>query len=248
MNARFTKAPQMHDPEHSFAADVRVRHALSYPYTYPDRSYLFVRGEALALDALQWRDEARVPVVGYGSNRSYETLCRKFATDPDAIIPVLRGRLPGYDVVYGAMLSRLGAVPATLLPNPRCEVEVAVLLLAQGQLAHMHLTESLGTNYGYRELTGVQMNAEMIGTTNVWAYYCLHGALNHQGHPVSLSEVKCHGRTWPAMSQRRVQNFVRERIDPAAGGERFIVDAITCERTRKQRIARLKTDAFHYTP
>ena len=75
--------------------------ASGYPYAFPACSYLFRDGAQHPLPAgLPALLADRVPVIACGSNRAPEQLARKFGDWPHPLaIPVLCGRLAGFDVV-----------------------------------------------------------------------------------------------------------------------------------------------------
>ncbi len=114
----------------------RIRHAKSYPFEIPERSYVYRRGEVLAYDAHPVPRDGRVPVLAAGSNQSHHQIARKFDGHPSGeVIPSQRGRLHDFDVVYAAHLASYGSVPATFQESPGTVVGVFVLWLAEAQLA-----------------------------------------------------------------------------------------------------------------
>ena len=106
-----------------------------------------------------WDVKTRVPVLAYGSNAAPEALFRKFGKyslhGNDGFIPVLKvcvvenlrsftvlqGQLEGFDVVYAALLTGYGSVPAALQASPGCACTVYVTYLTETQLQIMHRTE-----------------------------------------------------------------------------------------------------------
>ena len=90
--------------------------ATGYPYEFPACSYLFADHTQHPLpDDLLTELTGRVPVIACGSNRAPEQLARKFRGWPSPLrIPVLCGRIDGFDVVYSAHFTRYGAIPASL--------------------------------------------------------------------------------------------------------------------------------------
>ena len=97
-----------------------VRHALSYPFEIPTRSYV-VDGDGyaeLAESAAPPDVSGRRPVLALGSNQSPAQLIRKYEGLGLGPIPVVRARLADFDVVYSAHVARYGSIPATLRPCP----------------------------------------------------------------------------------------------------------------------------------
>lgn len=186
--------------------------ALEYPYEAPDTSYLL---EAGALKPLTTAALAlclgRYPVVAHGSNRAPAQLLRKFGTA--ATIPVTYGWLSGYDVVFGAHVSRYGAITSTLHAASGCQVRVAVTWLSRQQLARMHETERL--NYTYGRLPAATFLPEAgPRPASLAAYLGNRGALLLDGRPVAIEGLEAEGRPHPAMSQRALQRRLAERFEP----------------------------------
>jgi hypothetical protein len=225
-----------------------ARLALDYPFPHPPESFVFSDGEVLEPGALPWRSEGRFPVIAYGSNRSPAVLRRKYAGHSGVLLPTLRAQLTDFDVVYAAMVSTLGPVPATLAPAPGAECEVAVQFLTPDQLERMHRSERVGVSYGFGELPAGLIEIDGVGSSPCWFYHCLYGILRHEGGPIALAEVSCRGRRWPAFTQREVQSLVRHRLGSTATPHEFLVEHIADEGIRRDRIARLRADAISYVP
>ena len=225
-----------------------ARLAPDYPFPHPPESFVFSDGEVLAPGAVPWRSEARFPVLAYGSNRSPAVLRRKYAGHSGVLLPTLRAQLRDFDVVYAAMVSTLGPVPATLAPARGAECEVAVQFLTPDQLERMHRSEHVGVSYGFGQLPASLIEIDGIGSCSCWFYHCLYGILRHDGGPIALAEVSCDGRRWPALTQREVQALVRHRLGSTATPHEFLVEHIADENIRRDRIARLTADAIPYVP
>lgn len=225
-----------------------ARLAPDYPFPHPHRSFVFVDGQAVAPAAVAWSREGRTPVIAYGSNRSPEVLSRKYARESGVVVPTVQARLRDFDVVYAAMVSTLGPVPATLAPSPGAICDVAVQFLTPSQLERIHRSERVGVSYGFANLPADAIDIEDIGRCECWLYYCLYGVLRHEDEPVALAEVGCQGRRWRAMTQRDMQSLVRRRLGSTATSHDFLVEHIADEAVRRERITRLSADAIHYEP
>jgi len=194
--------------------------ALDYPYEAPEGSYLLETG---ALKPLGRQSLAhclgRYAVVAHGSNRSPTHLLRKFGTA--ATIPVTFGWLAGYDVVYGAHVSRYGAITATLHAVPGCQVRVAITWLTRQQLARMHETERMNYTYGlipapaFLPETGPRPRSLGVYVGN-------HGPLLLDGAPVGIEGVTAQGRPHAALTQRALQQRLAQRHWP----DRLLNDVI----------------------
>ena len=228
--------------------DTNARLAPDYPFPHPRHSYVFAEGQALAPDAVAWSREGRTAVMAYGSNRSPEVLARKFAHEPDAVLPTLIARVKDFDVAYAAMVSTLGPVPATLAPCPGATCEAAVQFLTADQLERMHQSERVDVSYGFAELPSEVVEVEGIGPCRCWFYFCLSGILRLEGAPIALAEIACEGRQWRAAPQREMQALVRRRLGSTAAAHDFLLEHIQDEAVRRDRIARLSAGAIRWRP
>src|SRR5215217_1412013 len=163
--------------------DKIVERALAYPFDPPADSYVLDGREPRPLDPgeLDGVRDSRYPVLAYGSNSSTRALLRKFAGDLH--LPVLRGTLPDFDVVYSSHLSAYGSVPVTLHPAPGAQIETFVTLLTDEQLVRLAETEF---NYAIRRLDGARFRGREIEVEAPIAFVSRHGALGIEGAPVRL--------------------------------------------------------------
>ncbi|MEM7652487.1 MAG: hypothetical protein AAF220_04830 [Pseudomonadota bacterium] len=220
--------------------------ALNYPYGRPARSFLFAGGTDHPIAALGRHHLAgRTPVIGYGSNASPEQLLRKFGDDASNAIPVLMGRLTGFDTVYSAHITRYGALPATLIESADTEICVALLWLTDPQLERMHETEVTAANYDYTTLSGLALDVELVGKIpEAGAYIGLHGYLidtgldrpvgdgSRSGGPIALSAVKAKDRKLPALDQTEALAHAMARLDLDLSLEEFVLRLIDDEAFR----------------
>ncbi|HVD41199.1 MAG TPA: hypothetical protein VNC16_09390 [Solirubrobacterales bacterium] len=184
-----------------------LKRALGYPYATPDRSYLYLDGEARELPegALDLTD--RTPLLSYGANSAPEALARKLAALPGVEMPVVQSQLEGFDVVYSAHVSPYGAVPATLHESPGTTAPVFVL----------HPTPEQRTL-----LTASEPNYDLVEVDGIAAYRSKHGCLRLDGSPVALAAVRSEGRTLPELDEPAVLDRVRAHVEPDADIETFI--------------------------
>lgn len=184
-----------------------LERALAYPYAAPDRSYLYRDGEAHDLPEDGPDLAGRTSLLSYGANSAPEALARKLAPLPGVGLPVLRGELDGFDVVYSAHVSPYGAVPATLIESPGTTAPVSVL----------HPTiEQRGL------LTASEPNYDLVEVNGIAAYRSKHGYLQLDGSPVALAAVRSSGRTLPELDQPAILERVRARLDPDLSLEEFV--------------------------
>ncbi len=189
--------------------------------------------------------ERRWPVIAHGSNAAPQQLVRKFKTmDDDVIIPVMRGGLGDFDVVYAAHFTRYGAMPATLEASPGTTAEIAVLYLNDAQLALMHETEGLGANYVYGRLGGIFLDVDGLDPlAEAFVYLTLHGSAMLNGRPVALSSVTAHHRHFQAQPMASMLALARDHLAPGLGLDAFILETIDDETLRRERTAALRRSA-----
>lgn len=192
------------------AAAILAR-ALDYPYATPDRSYLYLDGEAVELPPQGPDLGGRTPLLAYGANASPEALGRKLTRLPGVELPVLRFELEGFDVVYSAHVSPYGAVPATLVESPGTVAPVFLLHPTAGQLALLTVSEP---NYDLVEIDGTPV------------FRSKHGCLEIDGAPVALAAVRSMGRTLPELDQSAILEIVRAHLQPDLSLEEFILASI----------------------
>lgn len=173
--------------------------ALAYPYATPDRSYLYLDGEARELTGAGTDLSARTPLLSYGANAAPDALARKLAALPGVEMPVVRSELEGFDVVYSAHVSPYGAVPATLLESPGTTAPVFVIHPTAEQRAL---------------LTASEPNYDLVEVGGIAAYRSKHGCLEVDGSPVALAAVRAVGRALPELGEAAVLEHVRSRLAP----------------------------------
>ena len=226
-----------------------VRRALSYPFEIPSRSYVVagVRYKELP-DGAPLPDVAgRHPVLALGSNQSPQQLIRKFKDRGLGPIPVVRGRLHDFDIVYAAHVAAYGSIPATLRHCPGAAVTLFVNWLDEAQLARMHETETATGNYHFARLDVITLRLEIGGDlTSAFVYVGRRGALARNGAPVALAPVKAENRVWPALDQRQVQELVRDRLAPGQPLNAFIQAAVDDRAVRLARTEALMADSLAF--
>ncbi len=225
----------------------RIRHAKSYPFEIPGRSYVYRRGEVHAYDAERAPRAGRVPVLAAGSNQSPRQIARKFDGHASGeVIPSQRGRLHDFDVVYAAHLASYGSVPATFQHSPGPVVGVFVLWLDEAQLARMHETEG---NYTFDHFDHVRIELDEAGETlsEAYSYSSKVGCFNHDEHCVSLTEIAATGRRFTQATQPEILGLVRDRLAPGRALDAFVGDHVGDDRLRRVRSEAIGRDALPLT-
>lgn len=164
----------------------------------------------------------RYMVVGYGSNANPAQLESKFAGEP-ATIPLVKGVLPGCDVVYASLFSSYGAIPATLCRSEQTVVETWASLLDERHLEIMDRSEDRGRSYRL-----VRMDCELVIESGerfcpVYAYACMTGTLCLDGKPLRLDCIHAQNPVYPGATERGALQKVRrvlglEDAYPTIGG------------------------------
>jgi len=250
-----------------------VLRALAYPFDPPRHGFVFVAGQGLRIvadgadplgDALVELDgesievatalhrlgapaggtEKRTPVVGYGSNASPKRLSEKFGDGPDQVIPVLRCRLHGQDVVYATHIATYGSIPAGIYRSPGTVADVSVALLTDHQLEVMH--ESEGENYAF---TPLDTRVEVAGLGEVegtHAYRTVHGVYGYAGEPVALARVAAENRRFAAREQHEVLDELWRALGEGDSLHAFIQRAVAEEVHRAALVERMRERAIRH--
>lgn len=205
LHAEILRRIEVYDVDGS--PDKIVERALAYPFDPPYDSYVLDGREPRPVRPGDVRDGLH-PVLAYGSNASTRALLRKFAGDLQ--LPVLRGALEGFEIVYSSHLSAYGSVPVTLHPVAGARIETYVTLVTDDQLVRLAETEF---NYAIRRLDGVRVSGPEIDVAAPIAFVSRHGALGIDGDLVRLAD----------RPQRAMLERVRDHLAPDEGLEEFVV-------------------------
>jgi hypothetical protein len=228
--------------------DAIVERALASPFEPPLHSYVLVGRHALPLvtgtGRLLLDDEpvaieeacemlgvkAERPaslhaVLAYGSNGSPAALLRKFArTDEEAarlVLPVLQGRLDGFDVVYASHISAYGSIPATLHPAPGSAISTYVTMLTDDQLVRLMETEF---NYEVRHLQEIAFESAHLSRTDLIAFVSRHGTLGIDEEPIPLKAIRRYaGDEARALTEPEILERVRAHLRPDEDLRDFIL-------------------------
>ncbi|MEZ5824066.1 MAG: hypothetical protein R3C97_04805 [Geminicoccaceae bacterium] len=193
--------------------------ASAYPFDTPLESYVFSGGKCIEGP---FDIDGRQPVLAVGSNAAPEQLARKFGID-GGIIPVTRAILEDHVVVFSAHFTAYGSLPATSLQAPGARAYVFVTWLDGNQLERMHETESVGTNYDYRERDDLSLIVD--GGTRagrVGVYESRRGPLSIRGKAVRMAEIPSTGSHLPRLTQRAALRHVHKALAPDLAFEGFI--------------------------
>lgn len=214
-----------------------LERALGYPYNLHGASFVLHDGRVAP-----WTHPTdfanRHPVFACGSNQSPVQLARKF---PKGCLWVMAGWLSGADSVYSAHVTSYGSIAATYYKCSGVRSRQMVCWLDDAQLETLHASEALGLNYQYRPLDNIVFESDCAKTlTCGFQYESLHGPLLMKGAPVALKSIAAEGRIFPALSQKEVQQRLRDRLAPDLSLNDFIAGPITDANLRQDRTQRLK--------
>ena len=160
------------------------------------------------------------------------------------IIPVLRGGLVDFDVVYAAHFTAYGSIPATLAASPGTTAEIAIVYLTDAQLARMHKTEGLGANYVYGRIGRIFIDVDGLDPLlEAFVYLTLHGSAMLTGEPVALSSVIAHRRRFRSQPMPAMLALARDHLAPDLGLDAFILENIDDESLRSERTTTLRQGA-----
>ena len=220
-----------------------VEHAKAYPFPAPDYSYLFEAGKWSVLENDGFDVRGRTPVLAAGSNQSPEQLARKYSDLPEiGPIPVVRGYLSDFDVVYAAHLAGYGSIPATLQNSPGTTVSVFVAWFTEAQLSRMHTTEA---NYNFDRLTNFCLETDLgQNPQEVFVYTAKVGCYNHNGGCLSLTEIPAINRKFLSATQSEAQSFLRNRLADRMDLDEFVAEQITDNLVRVGRVAAMRANAI----
>jgi hypothetical protein len=228
-----------------------VSRALGYPYERPSSSFLYGAtgpgsweditatisraGSSIALlnesseedlhPTLAGRETSlsstRTAVLAIGSNAAPGQLARKYQSS-GTLIPVLKAKLVGCDVVYTPLITSYGSIAATLMSSADTSgtvVDVFVTMLDDAQLRRMHETEggyhiarlldvSTRLRIAVDDTTRANSRWNWPASVPVYAYVSRRGVLNMDRSPVALAEISARHRELPEFDQQNVQRQV----------------------------------------
>ena len=148
--------------------------------------------------------EERYCIIGYGSNANPLQLQNKFKDDQNAVIPVLKATLTGYDIIYANSFAPYGSVPATITESPGTDVGVWINLLDSHQLKIMDETEGRNTKYWMAKLSGI---LTMDGTNthmDPFSYVYTDGILDLGDGPIRLETVPAINSRFASLDQYQI--------------------------------------------
>lgn len=223
----------------------RLARARGYPYAFPRTSFVYIDGNIRPFETNLTR--GRTPVLAFGSNQSPERLTQKFGHEAGHIIPVERGKLQDFDVVFSAHLTNYGSIAAMLQVCDGAAVELAITWLDDDQLEIMHETEISAANYFFGALDNITLHREHSASVDTaYAYVGRRGHFLHEGDAVAISDIACDNRRYPARTTAEVLEIVRQAHAPDHDPDGFILKMLDEPDYRDGLTARLEESSIDF--
>lgn len=222
----------------------------------PDRTEVSVRKLLTTFGLDSEMNKSLVPVIGYGSDPAPSQLRRKFIRSGfrgDAVIPVIKGRLRDYDIVWSPFFVSYGAMPSTITPSPGTDVEIWVTWLDEETVGRMNSSEGTGELYALGWLRDVQFELEGPKPKEMLVYVSCFGALRVDGTVLALASVPATKRTWRPVDSASALRAVMSKL----GWHGSVLDLLyanvtspsgRAERTRKIKGLGVLTKDPHFYP
>ena len=162
-------------------------------------------------------------ILSYGSNSAKSQLIDKFKNEDEKIYGI-DATLEGYDVVFGAHVSKKGYVPSTLASSSKTSVPCHILLLTDDQLKELNIGEGYKREnkpdvYNLKEIdiskikfaSPIEDSKIKKEIKKIETYFLKNNYLLSNGNPIALSVVQASGRIWPDKTEKELLSFLAKR-------------------------------------
>jgi len=243
---------------------------ISYPGSRPSSSYLFYRNSIYPIKMIKnkrlneslvllpdgsesfldeqlgkWGSSSvdnRCVIMGYGSNANPAQLSVKFKHNSKPM-PVIKGIMKGYDVVFAPFVAPYGILPATIEKAEGTEVEVWINFLDDEQLRIMDESEGRDKSYWLVEIDDevILENGEHVAP--VYCYIATNGTLVINNNPVRFSTIHAINPKYQKMTELEMLQFFWQNYSGSKKYDKFLDfydHIISAESDRKQFIEFLK--------
>lgn len=187
-------------------------------------------------------DHQLVPVIGYGSNPAPSQLARKFrgaSLESGIVIPVMKGRLKDFDVVWTPVFVRYGSMPATVTPSKGTTVEVWVTWLDEKAVEVLDETERSNLAerplYVQTTLEGAEYQFDGPDPKGMTLYVSCFGALMIDGQPLAVASIPAEGRTFPVASSSQALEAIIPHINWEGDVLDLLYENVTSPESRAAR-------------
>ncbi|POF29453.1 hypothetical protein [Roseibium marinum] len=195
----------------------------------PDNSVIAAAALLKALGIPVKADDEITPVIGFGSNPAPSQLARKFQVKKfsgDVVIPVMKGTLQDFDVVWTPVFVSYGSMPSTITPSNGTVVDVWVTWLDSEELKVMGNSEYSNTSkrpfYVRTTIAGAKYAFDGPDPDTMQVYISCFGPLKVDGKTYAVKSVPAKGRNFPdATSSEAI-----EKILPALGWKDSVLDLL----------------------
>ncbi len=213
----------------------------------PDESVMEVAGLLQSLGLEDKVDAQLVPVIGYGSNPAPSQIARKFsarAYQGDVVVPVMKGVLHGFDVVWTPAFVTYGSMPATVAPSPGTDVDVWITWLEKGAEKAMDETEHSNPEerplYVQATLDDARYSFDGPDPDQIGIYVSCFGPLAVDYETFAVSEVPARGRTIRTLTSPQAIAKVTPRLGWRGSVIDLIYSNVVDASARADRNARLR--------
>ncbi len=170
--------------------------------------------------------EERIPVIAYGTNPCPGQLEYKLKSLANSIVPVIKGKIKGWDTVYKFIFAG-GYAYAQLIPSKNTSIEAWITLLDQVQFELMNKSEGISyENSVYK--VGTFQDFYFNGLNIRSLFYIANKRIllspnieNYLKTPVSILEIPAENRRFPALNQLDVLNHCIKIFDLEEIFERY---------------------------
>ena len=179
----------------------------------------------------------RYMIIGYGSNVNPAQLQLKFE-NVQGIIPVLKGKLKDFDVVYAAFFSPYAAIPATIEQAKGTTVEVWANFLDKKQMEIMDKTEGREKSYWL-----VKIDTEIILENGerfspVYSYLATSGVLSYKENLLRFTGINADDKKFKDMNEIEVLKILYDKLTVIRKFENFeeFIDKLRNDKTYQDRV------------
>ncbi len=212
----------------------------------PDGSVMTARALLTTLGLEAMTSRKLTPVIGYGSNPAPTQLARKFSSvsaSSDVVIPVMKGTLQNFDVVWTPVFVGYGSMPATITPSPGTDVEVWVTWLDKEAVQVVDRTEhSVHTQrplYVLTTIEGAAFEFDGPDPASMEVYVSCFGPLTINGQIQSVSAISAKDRRFSGLNASAAMEAILPLLSWQGSVLDLIYDNVTSPEGRAKRSSAL---------
>lgn len=187
--------------------------------------------------------EDRIPVIAYGTNPCPGQLEYKFKSLANLIVPVIKGKIKGWDTVY-KFIFKGGYAYAQLIPSKNTSIEAWITLLDQVQFELMNKSECISSENSVYKV-GIFQDFYFDDLNIRSLFYVANKKIlvspkigNFVNTPVSILEIPAENRRFPALNQLDVLNHCIKIFDLEEIFERYKNSFLTFSGSYGEQLAR----------